>query len=109
MVYIYRCTWNARGQYRVFCAESAEGLAWLKEYESRKAEAQEQPWQVVTELVTANIHQLSPTSVKFPLIRVSVNLEPESDRPEETRGTAVIKVDLSAALTSHEERFYVPS
>lgn len=83
----------------MFHAESAEGLAQLKEYETAKAEAQEQPWLVVTELVAASRHMLGPNNVKWPSVRVSLNLEPESDRPKETRGTAVIKVDLVFLLS----------
>ena len=63
----------------------------LRKYNLAKAEAQDRPWHLVTDLQGAAKHAAVNT---WPLIRVSVNLEPDSESPEETRGLVVFKVIL---------------
>lgn len=70
-------------------AESSKGLAQLRQYDLAKAEAQDRPWQLTSDLQAAARHAAVNT---WPLIRVSVKLEPDSDGPEETRGLVIIKV-----------------
>ena len=54
-------------------------------------EAQSRPWRLISDLQAA-AKQVAANM--WPLIRVSVNIDPESDGPEETRGTVAIKVFL---------------
>lgn len=61
----------------------------LRKCDLAKAEAQDRPWQLVSDLQAAAKHVSA-----WPIIRVSLNLEPESDEPAEIRGTVVIKVVL---------------
>lgn len=77
-------------------AESAKALMQLRQrYLAQKA-AQERPWQLISDLQQACE---SGAWSAAPSLRVSVNLEPESDHPEETRGVVALKVGLSSKQT----------
>lgn len=60
----------------------------LRQYDLAKGEARDRPWQLISDL-----HSASATCM-WPSIRVELNLEPDSKRPDETRGTVVLKVGL---------------
>ena len=75
----------------VCIAESSKGLLQLRQLDLAKIEAQERPWNLINDLQEAT-HPSSWNDREGPLIRVSVNLEPDSDCPGETRGVVVLKV-----------------
>ena len=60
----------------------------LRQCDLAKGEARDRPWQLISDLQSAS------TACLWPLIRVELNLEPESKRPDEIRGTLVLKVGL---------------
>ncbi|KAL3157879.1 hypothetical protein ABBQ32_012289 [Trebouxia sp. C0010 RCD-2024] len=66
--------------------ESSKGMVQLRQYDLAKGEARDRPWQLISDL-----HSASATCM-WPSIRVELNLEPDSKRPDETRGTVVLKV-----------------
>ena len=77
-------------------AESSKGLVQLTQCDLAKTDAQERPYQLINDLRGASRcagSAVTPTNARtWPLIRVSVNLEPDSNCPEETRGVVVLKV-----------------
>lgn len=72
-------------------AESSKGLVQLRLRDLAESEAQGRPWRLISDLQAA-AKQVAANM--WPVIRVSVNIDPESDGPEETRGTVAIKVFL---------------
>lgn len=62
--------------------------------ELARAEARNRPWQLISDLLSTSGNCLVPS------VRVELNLEPESRRPDETRGTVVLKVGLLLMLKS---------
>lgn len=83
----YGCTTQSN---RVLCtAESSKGMVQLRQCDLAKAEARDRPWQLISDL------QCASATCIWPSIRVELNLEPDSERPDETRGTVVFKVGLS--------------
>lgn len=100
----WQCIPFCRGMLCV-TAESSKGLVQLRLRDLAEDEAQSTPWRLISDLQAA-AKQVAANM--WPLIRVSVNLDPESDGPEETRGTVMIKVVLCLHSTRQRTQMLQP-
>ena len=70
----------------------------MLEYNRAAAKAAAEPWELIEQIYTASRTTRYPSGQEWSPIQVAVNIEPASEAVDETRGHAVLKVQLFVQL-----------